>query len=101
MYSYRLRKITDNTALALTASILSMTASILSYWIERNPSDTKVVEYYLTTECRERIVLIDDEVENTNKNDETNKAQITTNGGEEENTQIIEANIANIAGITN
>eukprot|EP01083_Nonionella_stella_P216841 778966_1 len=39
---------------AFIASFLSITASTLSYLIERDSSDTRVVEYYLSTECSKR-----------------------------------------------
>ena len=55
LYVYHLEEMTQNTALALSASILSITAAILSYLIERDTADTKVVQYYLTTECSPRI----------------------------------------------
>ena len=51
VYSYALGEITSAVALAFIASALSITASTLSYMIERDTSDSKVVQYYLSTQC--------------------------------------------------
>ncbi len=42
LYAYHLQVITQNTGLALSASILSITAAVLTYWIEKDAADTKL-----------------------------------------------------------
>merc|ERR1712176_1725184 len=44
-------KLTSAVQLAFIASALSVVASTLSYLIEKDTSDTKVVQYYLSTQC--------------------------------------------------
>ena len=52
LYSYAIGgQITSSVALAFIASALSITSSTLSWLIERDTSDTKVVQYYLSTQC--------------------------------------------------
>ncbi len=53
LYAYT-TGITDAVALAFVASLLSVTASTLSYLIEIDTSDTTAVQYYLFTKCSER-----------------------------------------------
>ena len=52
LYSYVLQTITPTTQLAFIASILSMTASTLSYFVEKNAADTTAVQYYLCFQCQ-------------------------------------------------
>eukprot|EP01084_Bolivina_argentea_P037956 70182_1 len=49
--------------MAFLASLLSVTASTLSYMIEKDASDTIVVQYYLLTQCKTRSnnIIIDNE----------------------------------------
>ena len=47
-------KPSDNTILAFTASLLSVTAAILGYCIDKDEEDTKVLQYYLSTQCYNR-----------------------------------------------
>ena len=54
LYSYTLGEITSAVALAFIASALSITASTLSYLIERDTSDSRVIQYYLSTQCSTR-----------------------------------------------
>ena len=54
LYSYTLGEITSSVALAFIASALSITASTLSYLIERDTSDSRVIQYYLSTQCSTR-----------------------------------------------
>ena len=46
------RGITQAVSIAFFASMLSVTATLLSYLIERNGDDLKPVEYYLTINCQ-------------------------------------------------
>ena len=55
LYSYVLDEITETTQLAFCASLLSVTASTLSYWIEKNAADTTAVQYYLSFECSHKM----------------------------------------------
>ena len=54
-YAYAINGVTDAAAVAFVASTLSATASTLSYLIQRDASDTKIVQYYLVTECVGRL----------------------------------------------
>ena len=51
LYAYVLGGITPTTQLAFIASILSMTSSTLSYFVEQNAADTIAVQYYLCFQC--------------------------------------------------
>eukprot|EP01084_Bolivina_argentea_P127095 224844_1 len=55
LYIYTIKDITNAVAIAFSASVLSVIVSTLSYLIERDVSGTKVVQYYLSTSCTERI----------------------------------------------
>eukprot|EP01083_Nonionella_stella_P137001 416977_1 len=54
LYAYAINEITQGVQLAFIASSLSVIASTLSYLINREISDTVVVQYYLVTECNDR-----------------------------------------------
>ena len=61
LYSFALGgKTTSGVQLAFIASALSITASTLSYLIQRDTSDTKVVQYYLSTQCSLRAQRFND-----------------------------------------
>ena len=96
LYAYHLTQLTPNTALALSASILSITAAVLSYWIERDAADTKVVEYYLVTECSSRTNTIKSTITNIGGIEEEKSAKIISNLGDTEN----KANAAFLAAKT-
>ena len=51
LYSFSIGDITDTVAFAFCASIISVIATLLSFWIDREDEETKVVEYYLMTKC--------------------------------------------------
>eukprot|EP01084_Bolivina_argentea_P074739 135556_1 len=54
LYSYVLGYPSQTTQLAFCASLLSVTASTLSYWIEKNAADTIAVQYYLAFQCEQK-----------------------------------------------
>eukprot|EP01084_Bolivina_argentea_P052312 96094_1 len=93
LYAYALNTITQAVQLAFIASLLSVTASALSYLIERDTSDTKVVSYYLAFECVDDRVFDDGTDDDGNEDDDdqfkdfqTNtmrELSIYTNNGEE------------------
>eukprot|EP01083_Nonionella_stella_P051375 136378_1 len=56
LYSWTIGNFTRNTQLAFCASLLSVTASTLSYYIERNAADTMAISYYLSFECKGRAI---------------------------------------------
>eukprot|EP01083_Nonionella_stella_P105087 302087_1 len=70
MYAYAIKEITPGVQLAFIASLLSVTASTLSYLIDRDTSDTEIVHYYLSMVCERRKYVDNDEgmdlEENTN-----------------------------------
>ena len=53
---------TRNTVLAFTASLIAITAATLSYFIDRDDDETKVVQYYLSLQCDARGNIILDEL---------------------------------------
>ena len=55
LYAYAINQISEGIILGFTASLLSVTASTLSYWISRDVSDTVPVEYYLSIQCNQRM----------------------------------------------
>ena len=62
LYSYAIGgQITSAVALAFIASALSITASTLSYLIERDTSDSRVIQYYLSTQCSSRTMKPDED----------------------------------------
>ena len=52
LYSVAINEFSDAVGIAFFASILSVTASTLSYLIDRDASDVQAVHYYLSTECQ-------------------------------------------------
>eukprot|EP01083_Nonionella_stella_P288803 982725_1 len=54
LYAYSINEITETVGIAFFASVLSVTASTLSYLIDRDTSDLKVVTYYASIECLPR-----------------------------------------------
>lgn len=62
---------TNNTILAFTASLLSVAAATLSYFINRDTDETKVIQYYLSTSCLVRGNAVLDEVLDLWGDDET------------------------------
>eukprot|EP01083_Nonionella_stella_P080655 221716_1 len=56
LYAYAIGNTTQAVQLAFIASLLSVTASSLSYLIDRDTEDTKVVQYYLSLECTDRLI---------------------------------------------
>eukprot|EP01084_Bolivina_argentea_P224537 379659_1 len=68
LYAYAINEITDGVQLAFIASLLSVTASTLSYLIDRDTSDT-VVQYYLITERNQSLRDDDDEKEDEEGNE--------------------------------
>ena len=52
LYSYAINDLTQAVAIAFFASILSVTASTLSYLIDRDAADVEAVHYYLSIECQ-------------------------------------------------
>eukprot|EP01084_Bolivina_argentea_P018698 34793_1 len=55
LYAYTIDDITDAVGIAFFASILSVTASTLSYLIDRDNDETKAVEYYLAIQCQREL----------------------------------------------
>eukprot|EP01084_Bolivina_argentea_P274446 467807_1 len=55
MYAYAISEVSEAIMLAFSASLLSVAASTLSYWITKDVSDTIPVEYYLLTQCYKRM----------------------------------------------
>ena len=51
LYSVAIGGFTEAVSLAFIASALSIAASTLSFFIERDDADTQVVQYYLSTQC--------------------------------------------------
>ena len=88
LYSYAIGgQITSAVALAFLASALSITSSTLSYLIERDTSDSRVVQYYLSTQCTLR----------TSKPFDTDDEEIemktyTTNGKQLDNSEDQDSN---------
>eukprot|EP01084_Bolivina_argentea_P037955 70181_1 len=64
--------------MAFLASLLSVTASTLSYMIEKDASDTIVVQYYLLTECKIRSNSIN--IEDESKQESEDKGVNITKG---------------------
>ncbi|MCP4142109.1 MAG: hypothetical protein GY755_17845 [Chloroflexi bacterium] len=62
LYAYAISDVSQGIILAFSASLLSMTASTLSYWIGRDVSDTKPVVYYLSTQCYKRMDIAFDDM---------------------------------------
>eukprot|EP01083_Nonionella_stella_P284771 969459_1 len=54
LYAYSLGKLTHNAQLAMITSLLSVTASTLSFLIDRDTEYTTAVQYYLSLECTDR-----------------------------------------------
>ena len=80
LYSYVVGYPSQTTQLAFTASLLSVLASTLSYWIEKNSADTTAVEYYLSFECAQKRTTNDDKGLSTfNKRGELIPAQSAGN----------------------
>eukprot|EP01083_Nonionella_stella_P297067 1009058_1 len=59
LYASASGELTDNLKVAFIASTLSATASTLSYLIQSDASDTKVVQYYLSTESSRTLTSLD------------------------------------------
>jgi len=57
MYTAAIGKISNGVVFAFVASLLSVLSTIISYFIDRNDADTKVVRYYLVTTCQNRTAL--------------------------------------------
>ena len=48
--------------MAFTASLLAVAAATLSYFVERDADETKVIQYYLSTQCYARGKVVLDEI---------------------------------------
>ena len=55
-------KPTSNTVLASTASLIAITTATLSYFIDRDVDETKVVQYYLSVHCHKRGSMVLDDL---------------------------------------